>query len=204
MSKGGVFVVAGPSGSGKDTLFKELFKRKPEIKFSISSITRPMRVGEVEGEKYNFITREKFLNMLENDELLEYNEYIGNYYGTPKAPVIAAIEKGEDILIEVDVNGAKEICQKLPEAITVFIMPPSYKELKRRLSGRGTETQELIDKRMKEALNEIARATEFDYIVVNDDINTAVDDIIEVISSSRLTLKRQKNLINGVLSNVES
>ena len=109
MSKGGVFVVAGPSGSGKDTLFKELFKRKTEIKFSISSITRPMRVGEVEGEKYNFITREKFLNMLENDELLEYNEYIGNYYGTPKAPVIAAIEKGEDILIEVDVNGAKEI-----------------------------------------------------------------------------------------------
>ena len=204
MNKGGVFVVAGPSGSGKDTLFKELFKRRPEIKFSISSITRPMRVGEVEGEKYNFITREKFLNMLENDELLEYNEYIGNYYGTPKAPVIAAIEKGEDILIEVDVNGAKEICQKLPEAVTVFIMPPSYQELKRRLSGRGTETQDLIDKRMKEALNEIARATEFDYIVVNDDLQTAVDDIIEVISSSRLTLKRQKNLIDGVLSNVES
>ena len=204
MNKGGVFVVSGPSGSGKDTLFKELFKRKPEIKFSISSITRPMRVGEVEGEKYNFITREKFLNMLENDELLEYNEYIGNYYGTPKAPVIAAIEKGEDILIEVDVNGAKEICQKLPEAVTVFIMPPSYQELKRRLSGRGTETQDLIDKRMKEALNEIARATEFDYIVVNDDLKTAVDDIIEVISSSRLTLKRQKNLIDGVLSNVES
>ncbi len=204
MSKGGVFVVAGPSGSGKDTLFKELFKRKPEIKFSISSITRPMRVGEVEGEKYNFITREKFLSMLENDELLEYNEYIGNFYGTPKAPVIAAIEKGEDILIEVDVNGAKEICEKLPEAVTVFIMPPSYAELKRRLSGRGTETQELIDKRMKEALNEIARATEFDYIVVNDDIQTAVDDIIEVISSSRLSFKRQKNLIDGVLSNVES
>ena len=204
MSKGGVFVVAGPSGSGKDTLFKELFKRRPDIKFSISSITRPMRVGEVEGEKYNFITREKFLNMLENDELLEYNEYIGNYYGTPKAPVIAAVENGDDILIEVDVNGAKEICEKLPEAVTVFIMPPSYKELKRRLSGRGTETQELIDKRMKEALNEIARATEFDYIVVNDDIQTAVDDIIEVISSSRLTLKRQKNLIDGVLSNVES
>ncbi len=204
MSKGGVFVVAGPSGSGKDTLFKELFKRKPEIKFSISSITRPMRVGEVEGEKYNFITREKFLWMLEHDELLEYNEYIGNYYGTPKAPVITAIENGEDILIEVDVNGAKEICEKLPEAITVFIMPPSYAELKRRLSGRGTETQELIDKRMKEALNEIARASEFDYIVVNDDIQTAVDDIIEVISSSRLSFKRQKNLINGVLSNVES
>jgi len=114
MSKGGVFVVAGPSGSGKDTLFKELFKRRPEIKFSISSITRPMRVGEVEGEKYNFITREKFLSMLENDELLEYNEYIGNYYGTPKAPVIAAIEKGQDILIEVDViDSFKKIRQSI-------------------------------------------------------------------------------------------
>ena len=204
MSKGRLYIVSGPSGAGKDTVLSEVFQYCPEISFSISSVTRPMRPGEIQGEKYNFITREKFLSMLENDELLEYNEYIGNYYGTPKAPVIAAIEKGQDILIEVDVNGAKEICEKLPEAVTVFIMPPSYQELKRRLSGRGTETQELIDKRMKEALNEIARATEFDYIVVNDDINTAVDDIIEVISSSRLMLKRQKNLIDGVLSNVES
>ena len=204
MIKGRLFIISGPSGSGKDSVMKKVFERLPDLAFSISSITRAMRPGEVEGEKYNFITREKFLNMLENDELLEYNEYIGNYYGTPKAPVIAAIEKGEDILIEVDVNGAKSICEKLPEAVTVFIMPPSYKELKRRLSGRGTETQELIDKRMKEALNEIARATEFDYIVVNDNIDIAVDDIIEVISSSRLMKKRQKYLINGVLNNVES
>ena len=204
MNKGGVFIVAGPSGSGKDTLFKELFKKRPDIKFSISSITRAMRVGEVEGEKYNFITREKFEDMLKNDELLEYNVYIGNYYGTPKAPVVAAIEKGEDILIEVDVNGAKSIREKMPEAVSIFIMPPSYKELKRRLSGRGTESDEVIEKRMHESLSEIARATEFDYIVVNDNIDEAVDDIIEIIESSRLMLKRQKNLIDGVLNNVES
>ena len=204
MSKGGVFIVAGPSGSGKDTLFKELFKKRPDIKFSISSITRAMRVGEVEGEKYNFITREKFEDMLKNDELLEYNVYIGNYYGTPKAPVVAAIENGEDILIEVDVNGAKSIREKMPEAVSIFIMPPSYKELKRRLSGRGTESEEVIEKRMHESLSEIKRATEFDYIVVNDNINEAVDDIIEIIESSRLMLKRQKNLIDGVLNNVES
>ncbi len=204
MSKGGVFIVAGPSGSGKDTLFKELFKKRPDIKFSISSITRAMRVGEVEGEKYNFITREKFEDMLKNDELLEYNVYIGNYYGTPKAPVVAAIENGEDILIEVDVNGAKSIREKMPEAVSVFILPPSYKELKRRLSGRGTESEEVIEKRMHESLSEIKRATEFDYIVVNDNINEAVDDIIEIIESSRLMLKRQKNLIDGVLNNVES
>ena len=204
MSKGGVFIVAGPAGSGKDTLFKELFKKRPDIKFSISSITRAMRVGEVEGEKYNFITREKFEDMLKNDELLEYNVYIGNYYGTPKAPVVAAIEKGEDILIEVDVNGAKSIREKMPAAVSIFIMPPSYKELKRRLSGRGTESEEVIEKRMHESLSEIARATEFDYIVVNDNIDDAVDDIIEIIQSSRLMLKRQKNLIDGVLNNVES
>ena len=204
MSKGGVFIVAGPSGSGKDTLFKELFKKRPDIKFSISSITRDMRVGEVEGEKYNFITREKFEDMLKNDELLEYNVYIGNYYGTPKAPVVAAIENGEDILIEVDVNGAKSIREKMPEAVSVFILPPSYKELKRRLSGRGTESEEVIEKRMHESLSEIARAIEFDYIVVNDNIDEAVDDIIEIIQSSRLMLKRQKNLIDGVLNNVES
>ena len=204
MSKGGVFIVAGPSGSGKDTLFKELFKKRPDIKFSISSITRAMRVGEVEGEKYNFITREKFEDMLKKDELLEYNVYIGNYYGTPKAPVIAAVEKGEDILIEVDVNGAKSIREKMPAAVSIFIMPPSYKELKRRLSGRGTESEEVIEKRMHESLSEIARATEFDYIVVNDNIDEAVDDIIEIIQSSRLMLKRQKNLIDGVLNNVES
>ncbi len=204
MSKGGVFIVAGPSGSGKDTLFKQLFKKRPDIKFSISSITRQMRVGEVEGEKYNFITREKFEDMLKNDELLEYNVYIGNYYGTPKAPVVAAVEKGEDILIEVDVNGAKSIREKMPEVVSIFIMPPSYKELKRRLSGRGTESEEVIEKRMHESLSEIKRATEFDYIVVNDNIDEAVDDIIEIIQSSRLMLKRQKNLIDGVLNNVES
>lgn len=203
MNKGGVFIVAGPSGSGKDTLFKELFKKRPDIRFSISSITRPMRVGEVEGEKYNFITREKFESMLENDELLEYNVYIGNYYGTPKGPVIDAVEKGQDILIEVDVNGAKAIREKMPEAVSIFIMPPSYAELKRRLSGRGTESEEAIEKRMHESLSEIKRADEFDFIVVNDDINKAVDDLIEVITSSRLMLKRQKNIIDGVLENVK-
>ena len=203
MNKGGVFIVAGPSGSGKDTLFKELFKKRPDIRFSISSITRPMRVGEVEGEKYNFITREKFESMLNNDELLEYNVYIGNYYGTPKGPVIDAVEKGQDILIEVDVNGAKSIREKMPEAVSIFIMPPSYAELKRRLSGRGTESEEVIEKRMHESLSEIRRADEFDFIVVNDDINKAVDDLIEVITSSRLMLKRQKNIIDGVLENVK-
>lgn len=199
MSKGGVFIISGPSGSGKDTLLVELFKKRPEIKFSISSITRDMREGEKEGEKYNFISKDRFEGMIANDELLEYNVYVENYYGTPKAPVVAAVENGNDIFIEVDVNGAVQIREKLPEAVSIFIMPPSFDELKRRLCGRGTEEPEVIEKRMASAIGEIKRASEYDYIVVNDDIATAVDDIITVIESCKLKLSRQKHIIDEVL-----
>lgn len=186
MNKGGAFIISGPSGSGKDTVLKELFKKKPELKFSISSITRDMRKGEVEGDKYNFISKEKFESMIENDELLEYNLYVGNYYGTPKAPVVKAMEEGYDIIIEVDVNGAANIRKKLPEAVSIFIMPPSIEELKRRLCGRGTETKEVIEARMKASLSEIERAAEYDYTVVNDELSKAVDDVIEIITACRL------------------
>jgi guanylate kinase len=176
-----------------------LFEKHPEIAFSISSITRDMREGEVEGEKYNFISREKFEKMIENDELLEYNVYVNNYYGTPKAPVIEATEKGLDIIIEVDVNGAANIRKKLPDAVSIFIMPPTFTELERRLKGRGTESDEVIAKRMGEALGEIKRATEYDYIVVNDDIEVAVDNIHAVIQGHRLRLQNQQHIINEVL-----
>ena len=199
MTKGSVFIISGPSGSGKDTLLKVLFEKHPEIAFSISSITRDMREGEVEGEKYNFISREKFEKMIEKDELLEYNVYVNNYYGTPKAPVIEATEKGLDIIIEVDVNGAANIRKKLPDAVSIFIMPPTFTELERRLKGRGTETEEVIAKRMSEALGEIKRATEYDYIVVNDDIEVAVDNIHAVIQGHRLRLQNQQHIINEVL-----
>lgn len=204
MSKGGVFIISGPSGSGKDTLLKKLFEQCPELKFSISSITRGMREGEVEGEKYNFISREKFESMIEEDKLLEYNVYVNNYYGTPREPVEKAVAENKDIFIEVDVNGAESIRQKLPEAISIFVMPPSFEELKRRLSGRGTETEEVINLRMAESLGEIKRAVEYDYIVVNDDLSTAVQDVIAIIKGSKYALKRQKNIIDEVLKNVKS
>lgn len=199
MSKGAVFIISGPSGSGKDTLLKELFKRKPELGFSISSITRDMREGEKPGEKYNFISKAEFEDMIAADALLEHNVFVGNYYGTPKAPVEKAVNEGKDFIIEVDVNGAKQIREKMPEVKSIFIMPPSFEELQRRLSGRGTEQPEVIAKRLQAALEEIARATEYDYIVVNDDIDTAVDDIISIISSDSLKLERQRHIIDEVL-----
>lgn len=200
MNKGGVFIISGPSGSGKDTVLAELFRNRPDLIFSISSVTRPMRSGEREGEKYNFISREKFEYMIDNDMLLEHNVFVNNYYGTPREPVERAIAEGKDIIIEVDVNGAAQIRQKLPEAVSIFIMPPSFEELKRRLRGRGTESEELIEKRLNSALGEIKRATEYDYIVVNDNITAAADDILSVILSSSFKTDRQKNIIDEVLS----
>ncbi len=199
MSKGQLIIFSGPSGSGKDTLLKELFARHPEIKLSISSITRDMRVGEVEGEKYHFISREEFEERLKNDEFLEHNVYVNNYYGTPKQPVLDAIENGEDIILEIDVNGAAKVREKMKDAVSIFIMPPSYDELYKRLKGRGTDSEEVISKRMSSALSEIERAFEYDYIVTNDVVDRAVDDILHIILANRLTVDRQKDLIDEVL-----
>ncbi|MBR3909064.1 MAG: guanylate kinase [Clostridia bacterium] len=200
MNKGRVYIISGPSGSGKDTLLKKVFKRKPDIAFSISSITRDMRPGEVEGEKYNFISREKFEEMLQNDQLLEYNVFVGNYYGTPKAPVIDCIESGKDMLIEVDVNGASQIRKKMPEAVSIFILPPSLEILKSRLTGRGTDSSEVIEKRLNEALREIACAKDYDYIVVNDNLDTAVDDFVSIMSVDEFRTDRNLELINKILN----
>lgn len=200
MNKGGVFIVSGPSGVGKDTVLCFLFKRDPNLLFSISSITRPMREGEKEGEKYHFIPAEEFKRMIEEDMLLEYNVYADNYYGTPAGPVKEAIAAGRDMIIEVDVNGAAQIRKRLPEAVSIFIMPPSVAELEHRLVARGTETPEKIRKRMETALEEIARAGEYDYIVTNEDVEEAAAQMFAIIQSQRFTAERQPNLINEVLS----
>jgi len=200
MTKGRVFIISGPSGSGKDTVLKKIFERLPEISFSISSITRDMREGEVEGEKYNFISREKFEQMIANDELLEHNVFVGNYYGTPKAPVTQCIENGRDMIIEVDVNGAGQIRQKMPESVSIFIMPPSLEVLKARLCGRGTDSDEVIEKRLGEALREISSSVDYDYIVVNDNLETAVDNIVSIISVDRFKTDRNLSLVNNILN----
>lgn len=200
MNKGRVYIISGPSGSGKDTVLKKVFERFPDVAFSISSITRDMRPGEVEGEKYNFVTREYFEKMLNNDELLEYNVFVGNYYGTPKAPVINCINSGRDMIIEVDVNGAEQIRKKMPDAVSIFVMPPSFETLKQRLSGRGTDSQEVIEKRLAESLREVSAAKNYDYIVVNDELQNAVNAVAEIMNADKFKTDRNLDFINQVLS----
>ena len=201
MSRGNIYIISGPSGSGKDTILKEVLKIRSDVFFSISHITRNMRVGEVEGEKYHFISREEFEEQLAKNAFLEYNEYSGNYYGTPKAPIEEHLSKGDDVVIECDVNGASALRDILPDVISVFIMPPSFEVLRKRLEGRGTETTEQVERRMNEALNEIRRAVEYDYIVVNDDLESAVEDFLTVLNCNKLLLKNQKHIIDEVLKN---
>ena len=200
MSKGRLFIISGPSGSGKDTVLGEVLKTYPDLKFSISSITRPMREGEKEGEKYHFISREEFEDMIKNDRLLEHNVFVGNYYGTPREPVEKCIEAGEDIFVEIDVNGAAQIREKAKDAFSIFIMPPSMSVLRARLTGRGTETPELIEKRLEAAAKEIARADEYDYIVINDVLEDAVADVNAIIRSDRAREERNEGIAQRVLN----
>lgn len=201
MNKGRLFIISGPSGSGKDTVLGGVFKQRPDIRFSISAITRPMRAGEREGEKYHFISREEFERMIAEDGLLEHNVFVGNYYGTPKAPVDRCIAAGEDMVVEIDVNGAAQIRKKMPEAVSVFILPPSMAVLRQRLNNRGTESPELVEKRLICAEEEIRRATEYDYIIVNNELERAVEDLLLIMNSDRLCADRQSHLINEVLKN---
>lgn len=200
MSKGRLIIISGPSGSGKDTILKRVLKTLPELKFSISSVTRPMREGEIEGEKYNFISKERFEDMIKNDMLLEYNNYVGNYYGTPKAPVEKVINEGGEIVLEIDVNGQQNIKRQVESSLSIFIMPPSIEVLRARLAGRGTDSDEVIEKRMKTALSEIECAKNYDYIVINDDLEEAVQDFITIIEADRLNITRQNKIIDEVLS----
>ncbi len=203
-SKGQLFILSGPSGSGKDTVLKLLLQQDPNLFLSISSITRDMRQGEVAGEKYNFITRAEFEEMLQNDMLLEHNVYLGNYYGTPRLPVEQNLAKGKDVILEIDVNGANKVRNVLPQAVSVFIMPPSFAVLKQRLVGRGTEEPAVIEKRLAQAIEEIRQAYTYDYIVVNDVLDRAVQDLQSVIAGERCKINRKKHIIDEVLKDVES
>ena len=185
MSKGKIYIISGPSGVGKGTVIGELFKKLDRRWFSISATTRKPRPGEVDGVHYLFIDRESFSEMIEKDELLEYAEYNGNFYGTPMRPIMEHVEAGDDVFLDIEVQGSAQICRKIPEAVSIFIVPPTLEELGERLRGRNTESEEAILNRLKIAEEELKLAPTYDYTVVNDTVDKAVEKILDIISAER-------------------
>ncbi len=196
--KGILVVVSGFAGAGKGTIMKQLVSDYDNYALSVSATSRNPRPGEEDGVNYFFKTREEFEEMISRDELVEYAEYVGNYYGTPRAFVEDKLKEGKNVILEIEIQGAMQIKKKFPEALLVFIMPPSAAELKRRLVGRGTETPEVIDKRMKRAVQESEGIENYDFIVVNDDIQECTKRLNGMIEASRFAPKRQADFINEV------
>lgn len=200
MNKGLLIVVSGPSGCGKGTILAEVLK-SGNFYYSVSATTRAPRPGEVDGVNYSFLTKEKFEELINNDGMLEHAFYCGNYYGTPKEQVMKNLENGKDVILEIEVQGALKVMETCPEAVFVFIMPPSVKELRRRLNKRGTESEDVIEKRIAQAISEIKLANKYNYIMVNGELEKAITDLISIINAEKMTRKRAEYLINEVLEN---
>lgn len=200
MNKGTLFIVSGPSGCGKGTVLAEILKQD-NIYYSVSATTRSPRPGEVNGVNYHFLSKDEFEKLIENDGVLEYANYCGNYYGTPKKPVEDMLAQGKNVILEIEVQGALKVMEKCPEAVSVFILPPSLKELRRRLHKRGTETEDVIEKRIGEAAGEIRKAVNYDYVMINGELEIAVSDLLSIINSQKLKKENSKYLIDEVLEN---
>ena len=200
MNKGILIVVSAPSGCGKGTILAEVMKDE-KFYYSVSATTRSPRPGETDGVNYHFLGREQFDELIKTGGMLEYAEYCGNYYGTPRDKVLEKINEGKNVILEIEVQGAMQIREKCPEAVFVFIAPPSVAELRNRLEKTGTETPEVINQRVSEAAQEISFAYRYDYVVVNNILEDAVNDFISVIRAEELKAENQKNIIDEVLKN---
>lgn len=179
--RGRLVLYSGSSGVGKGTLLGELMKKDDTIRLSVSNTTRKPRDGEIDGVHYNFLTREQFVDLIEKDGYLEYAEYCGNYYGTPKQQVEDMLSDGYNVFLEIEVQGGLQIMEKYPDILSIFILPPSMESLERRLRRRGTEAEEVISKRLSEAEREMRFKDRYKYNVVNGDIDTAVNEILEIL-----------------------
>lgn len=199
--KGLLIVLSGPSGVGKATVRKALFK-SPDHKFtySVSMTTRKPREGEVDGQDYYFISEEEFLQRIKEGRFLEYAKFVGNYYGTPMEQVQQMIDQGDEVVLEIEVEGAMQVKAKMPDAVLVFIAPPTYGALKTRLLGRGTETEDIIMERISKAHRELTLAAGYDYIVINDDVDNAADRIKAIIRAEHARCRRS---LNGYLQLLE-
>ena len=191
MKKGLLIVVSGPSGSGKGTVNNRLLAMD-DFRFSVSATTRAPRPGEIDGVNYFFITKEEFEKRIENGDMLEYNRYSGNYYGTPREMVERVLAEGKNIILEIDVNGAMQVKQKYPDAVLIMLLPPSFAVQEHRLRDRGTETEDVIGMRLEETRREVPRFYEYDYVVYNQDggIEKAAEDILAIVRAEQLSTSR--------------
>ena len=196
MNKEGIIiVVSGFSGAGKGTIMKALLERYDNYALSISATTRNPRPGEEEGKAYFFKTTEEFEKMIAKDDLIEYAMYVGNYYGTPKAYVEEQLRAGKDVILEIEIQGALKVKEKFPNTLLLFVTPPSAEELRKRLEGRGTETQEVIDGRMKRAIEEAEYMDQYDYLVVNDELDVCVEEMHHLIQGEHERCFRNQTFI---------
>ncbi len=201
---GQLFIVSAPSGAGKSSLVKAMLERDPAIQLSVSYTTRQPRTGEVDGVNYHFVSREDFQARIERSEFLESAEVYGNYYGTSQPWIETQMAAGRDILLEIDWQGAAQVRRLMPQCRSIFILPPSLDELRHRLEGRGTDSAEIIAKRMAAAREDITHAMEFDYLVVNDKFDEALADLLAIARSGRLVMetqsRRQAHLLESLLA----
>ena len=199
MNKEGILiVVSGFSGAGKGTIMKELLKRYDNYALSISATTRSPRPGEENGKAYFFKTTEEFEKMIAKDELIEYARYVGNYYGTPKAYVEEQLRAGKDVILEIEIQGALKVKEKFPNTLLLFVTPPSAAELRKRLEGRGTETMDVIDGRMNRAIEESEYMDQYDYLVVNDDLDVCVEEMHHLIQGEHERCFRNQIFIENM------
>ena len=194
-NQGVLAVISGFSGAGKGTLMRALLERYDNYALSISATTRAPREGEVDGREYFFKTREEFEQMIEHDELVEYAQYVGNYYGTPKEYVFSNLKAGKDVLLEIEIQGALKVKERFPDTLLLFVTPPSAKELRRRLVGRGTETMEVIESRLARAVEESEYMDQYDYLVVNDELDVCVEEMHHLIQGEHERCFRNQTFI---------
>lgn len=197
-TQGELIVLSGPSGVGKSTVIANLLRERPDIHFSVSYTTRAPRIGEQDGVNYNFVSRNEFERMIADGELLEFAEYVGNYYGTSLKVIRDKLEQGIDVLLDIEVQGAAKVRQKCPEAVLIFIVPPSLDELSRRLYDRNTDASDVIEHRLNKAREECRESEKYDYIVVNDDINAASREIQSILEAERCRTHKRLHLLENI------